>query len=184
MSLEKRNSLLTKTIKSYGSKLFNFIKSKINSVEDTEDILQEVWYQFSRLTNLDEIENISGWLYSVSRNKVTDFYRKKKTKSLEDYTIEDSEGNFSINEILLIDTSNDPELSFFQEVFWSELMKAIDELPEKQKLVYVMNELEDKTLKEIAELTDENIKTIISRKGYAAKHIRKKLQPLYDELLN
>lgn len=184
MLVKKRNNLLTKTITSYGNKLYNFIKGKINSIEDTEDILQEVWYQFSRLSDIDEIENISGWLFSVSRNKVTDFYRKKKTKNIEDYTIEDSDGNFSINEILMIDTTNSPEMAFFKEMFWSEFMKAIDELPDKQKQVYFLNELEGKSLKDIAELTNEKLKTIISRKGYAVKYLRKKLKPLYDELIN
>ncbi|WP_344926983.1 sigma-70 family RNA polymerase sigma factor [Aquimarina addita] len=184
MSTDKRNNSLTATIKTYGNKLFSFIKSKINSVEDSEDILQEVWYQFSRLSDIDELENVSGWLYSVSRNKVIDFYRKKKTKNLEDFTVEDSEGNFIVDEMLLIDTSASPDTAYFNELIWSEYMKAIDALPEKQKQAYVLNELENKSLKDIAELTNENLKTIISRKGYAVKHIRNKLQPLYDELTN
>ena len=74
----------------------------LNIVEDAEDILQEVWYQFSKYTNIDELENASAWLYAVSRNKITDFYRKKKTDNLEDYTYEDEDGNFSIKDALFL----------------------------------------------------------------------------------
>lgn len=184
MAENKRETSFTQTIKNYGKQLFSFIRGKVPRVEDAEDILQDVWYQLSNLTNYDEIESISGWLYSVSRNRVTDFYRKKKTDHLEDYTYEDEDNDLQIKDILLLDDSNDPELALFKEIFWDELFKALDELPENQRSVFVQNEIEDKTLQEIADASGENIKTIISRKGYAIKHLRKRLLPLYTEILN
>ena len=173
---------LTDTIKKFGNKLFGFVRGKVKTNEDAEDILQEVWYQLSNLTNIDAIENTSAWLYSVSRNKITDFYRKKKTDNLEDYAYENEEGDFLIKNALLSDDSNDPELAMFKELFWDELRLALDELPENQRHVFIQNEMEDKTLQEIADETGENLKTIISRKGYAVKHLRKKLFSLYNEL--
>jgi len=101
---------------------------------------------------------------------------------LEDFTTEDEEGDFSIKEALLIDDTNNPELTLFKDLFWEELMKALDELPENQRLVFIENEMEDKTLQKIADETGENLKTIISRKGYAMKHLKKRLLPLYNEL--
>lgn len=175
---------VAETITRYGKQVFSFIRGRTKSIEDAEDILQEVWYQLSRLTNLDELENISAWLYSVSRNKITDSLRKRKNDSLEDYTTSDEEGFSEIKEILLMDTSNDPEMELFKDIFWKELQKALNELPENQKQVFILNELEDQTLQEIADAEGENIKTIISRKGYAIKHLRKKLLPLYKDLLN
>ena len=159
-----------------------FIKNKVNIVEDAEDILQEVWYQFSNLTNIDALENTSAWLYAVSRNKITDFYRKRKTENLEDYTFENEEGEFVIKDFLLLDDSNNPELAMFKELFWIELLKALDDLPENQRYVFIQNEIEDKSLQKIADEVGENLKTIISRKGYAVKHLRKMLLPLYNEL--
>ena len=91
--------------------------------------------------------------------------------------------NWVLKDILLADTS-DPETQYIRDLFWEELFAALDELPENQKQVFVWNELEDKTLQEIADTTNENLKTIISRKGYAVKHLRKRLQILYDELIN
>jgi len=179
---ETKQISLTDTIKKFGNKLFGFVRGKVKTNEDAEDILQEVWYQLSNLTNIDAIENTSAWLYSVSRNKITDFYRKKKTDNLEDYAYENEEGDFLIKNALLSDDSNDPELAMFKELFWDELRLALDELPENQRHVFIQNEMEDKTLQEIADETGENLKTIISRKGYAVKHLRKKLFSLYNEL--
>ncbi len=183
----KMNEIQTKntvsqTFNKLGKQLFAFIKNKVKIVEDAEDILQEVWYQFSNFSNIDELDNASAWLYTVSRNKITDFYRKKKTDNLEDYTYENEEGDFSIKDALLIDDSNNPELAMFKELFWDELIKALDELPENQRFVFIENEIEDKTLQKIADETGENLKTIISRKGYATKHLKKRLQHLYNEL--
>ncbi|MDV3952998.1 RNA polymerase subunit sigma-24 [Elizabethkingia anophelis] len=179
---EKKTALLSEVVKDYGSQLFRFIKGKVSKTEDAEDILQEVWYQTSRLANIDDLENVGAWLYSVTRNKITDNYRKKKSDSLEDYTYEDEDGSFSIKEILLADDSNNPELKMFKDIFWDELMKALDELPDNQRRVFFQNEIEEKTLQEIADEEGENLKTVISRKGYAVKHLRKRLKHLYNEL--
>ena len=179
---EKKTASLSEVVKDYGSQLFRFIKGKVSKTEDAEDILQEVWYQTSRLTNIDDLENVGAWLYSVTRNKITDNYRKKKSDSLEDYTYEDEDGSFSIKEVLLADDSNNPELKMFKDIFWDELMKALDELPDNQRRVFFQNEVEERTLQEIADEEGENLKTIISRKGYAVKHLRKRLKHLYNEL--
>ncbi len=179
--IQQKNTV-SQAFNKLGKQLFAFIRDKVKIVEDAEDILQEVWYQFSNLSNIDQVENASAWLYTVSKNKITDFYRKKKTANLEDFTTEDEEGDFSIKEALLIDDTNNPELTLFKDLFWEELMKALDELPENQRLVFIENEMEDKTLQKIADETGENLKTIISRKGYAMKHLKKRLLPLYNEL--
>ncbi len=181
---EKNSRSFTDIVKTYGSQLLRFVKGRVKKTEDAEDILQEVWYQFSRLTNMDELENAGAWLYAVTRNKITDSYRKKKSESLDELIAgdDDSESTFPIRQLLLADDSNNPELKLFKDIFWDELMKALEELPEKQRRVFVLNELEEKTLQEIAVMENENLKTIISRKGYAVKHLRIRLRSLYEEL--
>ena len=183
MSKETEKSI-TKTVNQFGKRLFSFIRGKVKTQEDAEDILQEVWYQYSGLDDVAEIENVSGWLYQVARNKLIDLYRKKKTDSIEDYSFENDEGEINFKEILLIDDSENPELQMLKDLFWEELMNALDELPENQRQVFVLNEFEDLTLQEIADKYNENLKTIISRKGYAVKHLRKKLNYLYEELID
>lgn len=172
------------TVRKYSRQLFSFIKGKTKTIEDAEDILQEVWYQLSRLSTLEDLENVSAWLFAVSRNKITDLYRKKTSDHLEDFTYENEEGAFEIKDILLLDESLHPEWALWKDLFWKELMTALEELPENQRQVFIQNELEDKTLQQIADEQGENIKTIISRKGYATKYLRKKLLPLYNDILN
>ena len=167
----------------YGQKLFGFIRSKVNTTEDAEDLLQDVWYRFSQLSNLDEVESVSGWLYRVARNLVTDFYRKRRVDSIEDLQYENEDGEFSFKSILLSDDEQQPELKQFKNLFWNELLKALDELPANQKEVFVRNELEEESLQSIADSVGENLKTIISRKGYAVKHLRKRLSTLYNEFI-
>ncbi|HPI55015.1 MAG TPA: RNA polymerase sigma factor [Chitinophagaceae bacterium] len=182
---EKAQTSIPETIRQYGKKLFGFIRSKVNSPEDSEDILQEVWYQLSALTNLDAIENMGAWLYRVARNKVIDKYRKSTTVLFDDLSVssdDDEDDGLDIKNILLADESKDPSIKFFKEQFWNELMAALDELPEKQREVFLLNEIEELTLQQIADQCGENIKTIISRKGYAVKHLRERLQGMYQEL--
>ena len=179
---DERHFSITETVQQFGKRLFGFVRGKVKTTEEAEDILQDVWYQFSRLSNLDELENVSAWLYRVAQNRVTDNSRKKKTANLEDFTYENDENEISFKEILLLDENASPDLALFKEEFWSELMQALDELPENQKEVFLLNEIEDFTLQEIADQKGENLKTIISRKGYAVKHLRKRLQHLYNEL--
>ena len=180
--MSEKNTILS-TVRRYGSKLFRFIRGRVRSEEEAEDILQDVWVQLSRLSNLEEVESISAWLYQGARNRITDTYRKKDTESLEELAFEDEDGNLDFKEILLSD-SQSPEDAFFKEIFWDTLMQALDELPENQRQVFVWNELEDLTLQEIADKTNQNLKTIISRKRYAVQHLRQRLQALYDELNN
>jgi RNA polymerase sigma factor (sigma-70 family) len=178
---ENQSPSVTQLVKNYGKRLFRFIRGKVRTEEDAEDILQEVWYQLSSLGNLDDLESASGWLFQVARNKVTDLYRRKKTDSLDDRFLESEDGSFDLREILLIDDS-DPDMALFKEAFWNELNAALDELPQNQREVFIQNEIEEKTLQEIADETGENIKTIISRKGYAVKHLKKRVAYLYQEI--
>jgi len=183
LSMSEQKALsITRTIKQFRQKLFGFVRNKVKSTEDAEDILQDVWVQLSNLSDIGDLENVSAWLYEVARNKITDKSRKKKNLALEDYSYENEEGEFNFKEILLLDDNNNPELAFFKEIFWKEFQIAINELPENQREVFLLNEMEDMTLQQIADQKGENIKTIISRKGYAVKHLRNKLNYLYEEL--
>lgn len=181
---EQRSVSITKTIQQFGKNLLGFVRGRVKSLQDAEDVVQDVWYQLSKLNNIAELENVSAWLYEVARNKITDKARKKSNLAIEDFGYENDEGEFNFKEILLLDEGSNPELGFFKELFWKEFQKALNELPESQREVFLLNEMEDMTLQQIADHKGENLKTIISRKGYAVKHLRNKLSYLYTELNN
>lgn len=177
---EKQGKKITGVVQEYSNKLFRFIRGKVATNVEAEDILQEVWFQLSKVVELDSIEQLSGWLFRVARNKVTDNYRKKKPELLEDFSYENEEGDLFLKDILMSDFPT-PEEENLKELFWEELFKALDELPEKQKNVFIWNELEDQTFQEISDRTGDNIKTLISRKRYAVKHLRTRMESLYKE---
>jgi RNA polymerase sigma factor (sigma-70 family) len=178
---KKKN--IVQNIKDYGSRLFGFIRGRVNTDEDAEDILQDIWYQYFNLPATETIEQLSGWLFAVARNKITDKYRKKRPELIDDYSYEDENGIRNVTDLLLTNDS-DPVTEQVNNLFWEELFVALDELPENQRQVFIWNELEDMTLQQIAVKTGENLKTIISRKRYAVQHLRKRLQYLYNDLLN
>lgn len=179
----KRERKISKVINEYGSKLFRFIRGRVSTNADAEDIVQEVWYQLSRVVELDSIEQISAWLYKVARNRITDTYRKRRPELLEDGSISADEGSFNFMEILMSDAET-PEESNLKSLFWEELFRALDELPEKQRDVFVWNEIDGLTFQQIADRSGENIKTLISRKRYAVQHLRVRLEELYAEFMD
>jgi RNA polymerase sigma factor (sigma-70 family) len=181
--LLREGEIIKTTVKSYGKKLFGFIRNRVGTNEDAEDILQDVWYQLSKLDS-GLPEQIGAWLYRVAQNKIIDKYRKKETDSLEDYEFEDDEGEMNFREILLADDSGDLEMVYLKKLFWEELLAALSELPKAQSDVFVKNEIEDKKLQEIADETGESIKTVISRKRYAVIYLRERLRSLYEENIN
>ncbi len=180
-----RSKNIIAAVSDYGKGLFNFIRGKVNTEADAEDILQDVWYQLSNIDDTDEIEQLRGWLFKVARNKIIDRGRKKTEELIDDliYTGEDDDEGINFADILLPD-DNDPESVYIKELFWEELFAALDDLPENQKQVFIWNELEDKTLQQIADETGEKLKTIISRKGYAVKYLRSRLEVLCNEFLD
>jgi RNA polymerase sigma factor (sigma-70 family) len=179
----ERNNNISNTIKSISKRLFSFIRQRVASAEDAEDILQDVFYQFAG--NAQPIEQASAWLYKVARNKITDSYRKQKLPLADDVlsSPENEEEGFDWREMLLPADTN-PETEYLRNIFWDELQMALDELPAEQRDVFIQNEIEGIAFAVIAEQTGEPVATLISRKRYAVLHLRERLRVLKDELLN
>lgn len=176
-----QKSNITKVINDYSKRLLGFIRKRVRNEADAEDILQDVFYQF--IGNTEPIGQLTSWLFTVTRNKIIDRQRKHKPDLIEDVYATDGEESLNWNE-LFFDAADNPETDYLRSLFWEALNEALDELPEEQKQVFILNELEGVPFKIIAEQTGETINTLISRKRYAVLHLRKRLQVLRDELLN
>ena len=181
-------SVVDRTIRSERRRLFEFILRRVNSREDAEDILQDVFYQLVASYSVTEpIEKLTSWLFTVARNKIIDWYRRKRPVYSMSQSIpgsqedDDAVGPLNLEEILF-DPRENPDRMYARSLVWSQLGDALDELPEKQRLVFVMHELEGKSFKEIAEITGEPMNTLLSRKRYAVLALRERLQELYKEL--
>jgi len=180
---------IASVISRFGKRLMGFIRQRVNSEADAEDILQDVWYQLTTAVDTGPIEQISGWLFAVARNRIIDGYRKKRPESLDDLQggsasgrgdPDSDEPNFGS---IFLDNSRNPETANLRALFWKALQESLDELPEEQRSVFVWHELDGLSFKEIAELTGENVNTLISRKRYAVVHLRERLLDLYREIV-
>ena len=179
---DKGKSNITEVINAYTKRLKGFIRKRVSNEADVEDILQDVFYQF--IGNTKPIEQLTAWLFTVTRNKITDKQRKQKPELLNDlFSDTDDDARFDWSE-LFFDNSDHPETTYLRNLFWETLNEALDELPIAQKEVFVLNEIEGIPFKTIAEQTGETINTLLSRKRYAVLHLRERLASLRDELLN
>lgn len=178
-----KNQTLTQSIKAYSKRLLGFIKQRVNSNEDAEDILQDVFYQFAG--NTEPIEQVTSWLFTVARNKITDRYRKKQLPLIDDLQLtgsSDEEDGFDWKD-MVPSAGDSPETAYLRSLFWQELQLALDELPAEQRDAFVQNEIEDIAFKDISAATGVSVATLISRKRYAVLFLRERLQGLKDELL-
>ena len=178
-----KNQSLTQTIAAYSKRLFGFIKQRVSSKEDAEDILQDVFYQFAG--NTEPIEQVTSWLFTVARNKITDRYRKQQLPLIDDVkpaAAGDEEG-FDWTELVPA-AGDSPEMIYLRNLFWEELQQALNELPAEQRDAFIQNEMEGVAFKELSEASGVPVPTLISRKRYAVLFLRERLQGLREELLN
>ena len=169
MANDRKNNI-AKVINDYSKRLMGFIRKRVNNDADAEDVLQDVFYQFAG--NTQPIEQLTAWLFTVARNKITDRKRKHKPEAIEEIFAPTNDGDaFNWTE-LLFESGENPENA------------ALDELPAEQREVFVKQELEGISFKELSEQSGETINTLISRKRYAVLHLRNRLAVLKDELLN
>jgi RNA polymerase sigma factor (sigma-70 family) len=164
-------------------RLFNFIRRRVRIEADAEDILADVFYQLVESYSVTEpIEKMTSWLLTVARNKIIDWYRKRKPESFQQ---REDESALPLNlEDILFDPSQNPDLLYERSLLWTEFADALEELPDEQRDVFVMHELEGRSFKEIAEITGEPVNTLLSRKRYAVLYLREALQELYDDFYN
>jgi RNA polymerase sigma factor (sigma-70 family) len=166
------------------SRLRNFIRRRVPDPGDAEDILQEVFYELIEANRLlMPIQHVTGWLFQVARNRITDLFRKKKPESFSDAAVAHRENDDELLRLddLLPSPDAGPEALYARRVLLDELDSAVEELPDEQREVFIAHELEGHTFKEMSAATGVSINTLLSRKRYAVLHLRERLQSVYDE---
>ena len=167
------------------ARLRNFIRRRVLDPSDAEDILQDVFYALVEANRLlVPIEHVTGWLFRVARNRITDLFRKKTPEPFSDIAVRGDGDERLRLEDLLPSPGAGPEALYARRVLLEELEMAIDELPDEQREVFVAHELEGRSFKEMAAESGVSVNTLLSRKRYAVLHLRERLQDIYDEFLN
>ena len=182
--MTEQDRRITEIVAEERSRLSNFIRRRVPNEADAEDLLQEVFYRLVEANRLlMPIDHVTGWLFRVARNGITDLFRKKKSVSFGDAAAEDQDGERARIEDLLPSPEAGPEALYVRNVLLEELELALDELPDEQREAFVAHELEGRSFKELSAESGVNVNTLLSRKHYAVLHLRERLKSIHDEFM-
>ena len=184
IGMTEQDRQISEIVAEQRARLRNFIRRRVADPLDAEDVLQDVFYRLVEANRLlMPIEHVTGWLFRVARNRITDLFRKKKPESFGDATVESESGELLQIEDLLPSPEAGPDAVYVRNMLLEELELALEELPDEQREVFVGHELQGRSFKEMAEEMGVSVNTLLSRKRYAVMHLRERLQSIYDELV-
>jgi RNA polymerase sigma factor (sigma-70 family) len=183
---QQQNDQVSQAVKENSRSLLRFIRRQVPDAATAEDLLQDVFYQLVATIRQQDIESAGAWLFQVARNKITDWYRKKKTTSL-DAMVETQQQHDEENEPRMISkamyqSTATPEEAYARATFWRMLDDGLAQLPEAQRAAFEMHELQGLSFEEMSRISGEGLNTLLSRKRYAVVFLRKHLRELYNEL--
>jgi RNA polymerase sigma factor (sigma-70 family) len=182
VAMSEQNRRISEIVAEERARLLNFIRRRVPDPADAEDIVQEVFYELAEANRLlMPIEHVTGWLFRVARNRITDLWRKKRPQRFTEAAIEDEHGEDLRLEDLLPSPEAGPEAMYVRGLLLDELALALEELPREQREVFVAHELEGRSFKELAAESGVNVNTLLARKRYAVLHLRERLQDIHDE---
>jgi RNA polymerase sigma factor (sigma-70 family) len=183
-SMTEQDRQISEVIVEERSRLRNFIRKRVPNEADVEDVLQEVFYELVEANRLlMPIEHVTGWLFRVARNRITDLFRKKRPENFSEAALEDENGELLQIEDLLPSPDAGPEAIYVRNMLLDELELALDELPDEQRDVFVAHEVEGRSFKELSAESGVNVNTLLSRKRYAVLHLRERLHSIHDEFM-
>ena len=175
---------ISEVIAAERSRLRSFIRKRVPNEADVEDLLQEVFYELVEANRLlMPIDYVTGWLFRVARNRITDLFRKKRAETFSDAAVLDEDGELMPIEDLLPSPDAGPEALFVRSVLLDELKSALGELPAEQREVFIAHELEGRSFKELSAESGVSVNTLLSRKRYAVLHLRRRLQSIHNEFM-
>ncbi|MGA2736808.1 MAG: sigma-70 family RNA polymerase sigma factor [Bryobacteraceae bacterium] len=183
--IAEQNRQISEVVQRERARLRSFVRKRVPDAGDAEDILQDVLYELvSTYRLIHPVEHAGAWLYRVARNRIVDFFRKKRLAALGDAVAEkaDDEGVLRLEDLLPSPEAG-PEAAYARTVLLHELNVALDELPAEQRDVFIAQQIEGRSFKELADETGVGLNTLLSRKRYAVIHLRRRLQAIYDEYL-
>jgi RNA polymerase sigma factor (sigma-70 family) len=182
ISMTEQDRQISEIVAEERSRLRNFIRRRVPDSSDAEDIVQEVFYELVEANRLlMPIEHVTGWLFRVARNRITDLFRRKRPEAFSDVAVEDEDGELLRIEDLLPSPDAGPEALYLRHMLLDELELALDELPDEQREVFVAHELEGRSFKELSAESGVKVNTLLARKRYAVLHLRERLRSIHEE---
>jgi len=181
-AMAEQDQQISEAIKRERARLRNFIRRRVPDPRDAEDVLQDVFYKLVEANRLlMPIEHVTGWLFRVARNRITDLFRRKATENVSTANVVDDNDELLKLEDWLPSPDAGPDALYARTLLLDELELAIEELPKEQRDVFLAHELEGRSFKQIATETGVSMNTLLSRKRYAVLHLRERLADIYEE---
>jgi len=181
-TLPQQDQLLSEAIERDESRLRSFIRRHVADTSEAEDILQDVFYELLQAYRMMKpIEHVTGWLFRVARNRITDLFRRKRPGSLSEPVAAEDEGESLLLEDLLPSASEGPEAAYARTILLDALEDALEELPEEQREVFLAHEVMGTSFRQLAAETGVSVNTLLSRKRYAVLHLRRRLRTIYSD---
>ncbi len=182
-AMAEQDRQISEVIAGERSRLRNFIRRRVPNEADVEDLVQEVFYELVEANRLlMPIDYVTGWLYRVARNRITDLFRKKRPENFSDAAVMDEDGELLRIEDLLPSPDAGPEALYARKALLAELDTALRALPGEQREIFIAHEVEGRSFKELSAESGVSVNTLLSRKRYAVLVLRRRLQRVHDEL--
>ncbi len=178
--MAEQNRSLAETVARERGRLGSFIRQRVPDPGDAEDILQDVFFALVEAYRLPEpIEQVGAWLFRAARNRIVDRFRKKREEPLPQAPDIGEDEHWLEHALPAPDSS--PEAAYARAMLLEAIAVALDELPARQRDVFIAHELDGRSFKELAEASGTGVNTLLGWKRQAVLHLRSRLQPLYDE---
>ena len=180
-----RKQHVARIVRDAGQRLLRYIRARVGSDAEAEDVLQDVWQRLVATLDSGPIEQVGAWLYAVARHRIVDGYRRPKLTSLDAAASDETDETDTLGLLdVLVRDDDTPRSAYRRQLFWEYLQRALAELPPEQRQVFAWHELEGLSFQQIAARTGENLNTLLARKRYAVLHLRRRLGPLREEFLD
>ncbi|RAJ16877.1 RNA polymerase sigma factor [Olleya aquimaris] len=165
----------------FQQKVFGTCLSFVPNKEDAEDIAQEVFVEvFNSIHKFKGDSKLSTWIYRITTNKCLEFIRKRNAKKRFAFLQSLTGSDYTLDKASYFTEINHPGLMLEQKETSETLFLAINKLPEAQQLVFTLNKIDDKSYKEISEITNKSIGSIESLLFRAKKNLQSILFEFYN----
>jgi RNA polymerase sigma factor (sigma-70 family) len=188
VSLSQQDRDISATVRRERGRLLAYIRRSIADAAEAEDILQESFYELVLAHRMMQpVEQAGAWLARVARNRIIDRFRRRGAEPRARERTPGGSGEIdalplSLEELLPA-ADDGPDAAVMRGILLAEIETALAELPAEQREVFVAHELEGVSFGELAQRSHLSINTLLARKRYAVRYLRKRLRAAWDEWL-
>ena len=184
LDLSQQDRALSATVRRERGRLLAYIRRWIADAAEAEDILQESFYELLLAYRMMQpVEQAGAWLARVARNRIIDRFRRGAARPrIVEATSDEGEPTSGLADLLPA-ADGGPDAAVMRGILLAEIETALAELPPEQREVFIAQELDGVSFRELAQRSGVSINTLLSRKRYAVRFLRERLRAAWDDWL-